>query len=302
MKKGYLIIITLAISFGLALTGCKREEGSLKFNHELHVQDNEMACSDCHAAKDDGTMENPSMDKCGECHDIDMENPSDDCLLCHTLKSYRNDYAVEEDSAPEKPESYQDLIFGHDIHEGIECSTCHGDVQDQDKMSELEWPDMFTCKECHNGDDAPIECSACHEHISKEKAPESHLGDWAMMHGPASRTDRSCGFCHENKDTFCVECHQTQKPRDHIFNWKTTQHGQDATHDRRLCAVCHPASYCADCHRSQKPVSHARANWMSYTRENGHAEEAYRNFRSCNVCHSTGDCNECHQNIPMRKR
>ena len=301
MKKTNFLILFIALTaiMGLVLAGCKKEEGSLKFNHQLHVEDNEMQCSDCHSATEEGGMDNPSMDKCSECHEIDVDRPSDECLQCHSFKSSLNDYAVEE-SAAEKPESYRDLIFSHEYHEDVECSTCHEGIEKQSRLADIEWPEMTTCQQCHNGDDAPSECSACHEVIRREKAPPSHHGDWAEHHGFEKRFEKSCDYCHGPGKQFCNDCHQTKKPRDHIFNWKTSQHGQDATHDRRLCAVCHPASYCSDCHRSQKPVSHARADWMTYTRENGHAEAAHHNFRSCNVCHSTSECRDCHQNVILR--
>ncbi len=299
IKITTFIFAILAI-LGFLVSGCKKDEGALKFNHNLHVVENEMKCDDCHKTNEKGGMENPDMDKCSECHDIDLDHPSDDCLMCHSLKSSLNDYSVEE-AVPEKPESYRDVTFTHEPHDGIDCDTCHKGISGMESLSQVKWPGMTTCSQCHNGDEAPNDCETCHKVLNKETPPESHHGDWAMQHGPASRTDRSCAYCHGKSRKFCNDCHQTHKPKDHIFNWKTTQHGQDATHDRRLCAVCHPASYCSDCHRSQKPVSHARADWMAYTRENGHAEAAKHNFRSCAVCHSTAECRDCHQNVILRK-
>ena len=296
-------VLLLALMFlaVLVLAGCKEEDAKLVFNHELHVVDNEMSCDTCHAAGDDGKMENPSMDTCSECHEIDVDNPSDDCLQCHTVKGVKEDYDTSE-SVPEVPESYEDVIFSHEFHDGIECSECHEGIDRAGELSDLKWPGMTTCQKCHNGDDAPSECSACHKVLNEEKAPESHEGDWAVRHGRESRFTNTCTYCHGKDKKFCQDCHQTKKPKDHIFNWKTTQHGEEATHNRNLCNTCHVASYCADCHHSQKPVSHARANWMTYTRENGHAEEAYRNFRSCNVCHTQGDCQQCHQTIQLRRK
>jgi len=302
MKRIYSLttIFAMAAMIMLAITACKKEELELKFNHQLHVVDNEMECSQCHTPKEDGTMSDPSMDKCAECHDIDVDNPSEECLLCHSIKSAKNDYSIEK-AVPEKPKGYRDLIFNHEAHEDVECSVCHGDMTKMEELSEIEWPDMFKCKKCHDGDEAPIDCEVCHKVVRKEIAPENHHGDWAMQHGLVSRTDRSCQFCHGTEKRFCQECHQTQKPRDHIFNWKTTQHGQEATHNRRLCAVCHNSSFCVDCHRTKRPISHSRGDWMAFTRENGHAEEARLNFRSCNVCHTTQECSRCHQRIILRK-
>ncbi|UKL14215.1 cytochrome c3 family protein [Dissulfurimicrobium hydrothermale] len=296
----FLLIILVLIGLLLLLPGCKKEETNLKFNHKLHVIDNQMACATCHASGEKGKLQNPGMDKCSECHEIDTDHPSEKCLLCHSVKSAAHDYEVSE-SVPEKPKSYKDLKFSHEYHEGVECNTCHKGIDKQDSLSQIEWPDMFVCKRCHNGKEAPITCEVCHEKIRKDIAPESHHGDWTMHHGLESRFDRSCQFCHENQERFCQDCHRTQKPKDHIFNWKTTQHGEEATHDRRLCTTCHTASYCSDCHRSEQPISHRRADWMALSRENGHAEEARRNFRSCNVCHETSECMKCHQSIILRR-
>jgi uncharacterized paraquat-inducible protein A len=49
-------------------------------------------------------------------------------------------------------------------------------------------------------------------------------------------------------------------------------------------------------------VSHARADWMTYTRENGHAEAAHHNFRSCNVCHTQAECARCHNTMILRQK
>ncbi|NIA08576.1 MAG: hypothetical protein GWP10_02080 [Nitrospiraceae bacterium] len=295
---GLVMLFTVA----LVLSGCKKE-GDLKFNHELHVVENEIACGDCHTAGDNGKMGNPSMDKCGECHDIDMDNPSKKCLMCHSPKSAKNDYEVSTTTVPKVPKSYDDVIFSHEYHDGIDCGECHKGLNKDKKLAQIQWPDMPVCEKCHNGDEAPKTCDTCHKEIRKDRAPESHHGDWESQHGLESEFDpQSCTYCHGKDRKFCQDCHQTQKPKDHTaYSWKTTEHGEEATHDRHLCATCHTASYCQDCHRSQKPISHRRADWMALSKENGHAEEARRNFRSCNVCHTTDDCMKCHQNIILRR-
>lgn len=300
--KNIVYSISLLFVLGVmatGLSGCKKE-GDLRFSHNLHVEENEVACDQCHKANDEGGMDNPSMDTCSECHDIDMDNPSEECLACHTPESSAKDYAVEEAGA-EMPKSFKDVVFSHDVHDGVECDTCHKGVVESEKLSKIEWPEMNTCSQCHNGDDAPESCDTCHEKFRKDVPPESHHGDWAMHHGFESRFDKSCGYCHGENGKFCQDCHRTKRPKDHIFNWKTTQHGIEATHDRRLCATCHAASFCSDCHRSQKPISHKAGDWVVFRPEPRHAEEAIKNFRSCNVCHTTADCQACHVNMIMRQ-
>jgi hypothetical protein len=302
-RKAYFLLIGIII-FGLNFVGCKKGEADLKFSHNLHVVENEVECSQCHKANDEGKMENPDMDTCGECHDIgDTDSPNKDCLMCHTVNSSKKDYEVSEGVNP-KPESYYDLIFTHEPHEDVDCNKCHEGINKNKSLKSIKWPKMDTCKECHDGDTAPISCETCHTKVRKEIPPENHGGDWEANHGFTSKFDDSCRFCHdknfEKNGKFCIDCHTTKKPKDHIFNWKTGQHGMEATLDRNKCTVCHTASYCVDCHKSQKPFSHKVGNWMAFSPENGHAEAAIENFRSCNVCHTTSDCMKCHKSIILR--
>lgn len=297
MRKKVLYLAGLSLFFALTLTvsGCKVESG-LKFSHKFHVVEQEVTCQECHVAGEEGNYESPSMDNCKECHEIDEDNPSEECLLCHTVKGAKNDYEVKQQP---KPKGNDDLIFAHEVHSDYQCSTCHTTIADDGALG--DGPKMTLCLDCHKKEDGPQECSECHKEITAEKAPESHAQDWESRHGQASRLDTSCVYCHSDRQAFCEKCHRTQKPRDHVFGWKIGGHGMEAGHNRRLCATCHDAGYCVDCHRSEKPISHSSANWMSYSRENGHGEAAMRNFRSCNVCHETGQCMQCHNSIILRK-
>ncbi len=303
MKNKILYLFFIGLIF-ISFSSCKKNT-DLKFSHKLHVIDNEIECSECHKMDDNGNMSNPTMDTCSDCHDIgDVDNPTKDCLKCHTLQGAKKDYEVENTVKP-KPKSYADLIFTHDPHTDYKCSRCHKGIEKAKKLTSISWPSMDTCKQCHNGDTAPIECDTCHKKIRKNIPPESHKKDWERRHGIESKYDHSCRFCHDpefkKSGRFCQDCHQTKKPKDHIFNWKTSQHGIEAIHDRKKCAVCHTASFCSDCHHSQKPISHKRADWVRFKPEPGHAEAAKRNIRSCAVCHTTDECLKCHENIILHK-
>ena len=202
MNKLLVAILVVLVS-GAGLFGCKKE-GDLKFSHRLHVAENELTCDQCHKATDEGKMEDPSMDTCSECHDIDLDNPGEDCLMCHTPESSRKDYAVEED-APELPKSFEDVEFSHEVHDGIECDTCHEGIGEVQDLRGIKWPEMTTCQQCHNGDDAPASCDTCHERLRRDVPPESHHGDWAMHHGFESRFEKSCEYCHGKDKKFCQE-------------------------------------------------------------------------------------------------
>ncbi len=288
-----IMMVLLTFSFVLVINGCKKGEVDIRFNHNLHVVENGIDCDTCHKMNDNGVMSNPDMDVCSDCHDIDTDHPSKDCLTCHTIKSAKNDYEVEE-TGVKIPDSYKDIQFTHDPHTDYKCTKCHKGIDKDKSLSKIKFPKMDLCMQCHNDDIAPKECSTCHKKIRKNIPPESHATDWEMRHGFESKVDNSCKYCHGKSGKFCQDCHHTQKPRDHIFGWKTSQHGIEATHDRKLCAVCHTASFCSDCHNSQEPISHKRADWVRFMPKPGHAEAAERNIRSCNVCHTVSDCIKCH--------
>lgn len=298
MKLVKIFLITAFIGF--LFIGCNKNNVDIKFNHNLHVVENEIECDTCHKMDDNGKMSNPDMDVCKDCHDIDEDNPSKDCLQCHSIKSAKNDYEVEE-TGVEIPESYKDIDFTHDPHTDYKCSKCHEGIDNTKSLKKIKFPKMTLCMQCHDGDTAPKSCDTCHTKIRKNVPPESHNGDWESQHGIESKFDDSCVYCHGKKGDFCQKCHRTQKPKDHIFNWKTTQHGIEATHDRKLCATCHTASYCSNCHKTEKPISHRRGDWVRFMPKPGHAEAAERNFRSCNVCHTTAECMKCHNNIILHQ-
>lgn len=292
-KKALLILMVLA---GFYLYACKKPV-DIKFSHQLHVQENELSCDQCHPKEEGGTMGLPTMDTCAECHEIEVDNPSEKCLLCHTPESASKDYEV----APKaKPLSYADVTFDHEVHEEVECHTCHKGIETSQKLAQIEFPTMLTCTQCHNGEEAPAECETCHQKIRKDRAPLNHKGDWAFLHGREARMeDRVCRYCHQKN--LCQECHQQEAPRDHrTFVWKLEEHGQEATHDRRRCVACHTAGFCSDCHRL-KPPSHKRGDWLVFDKNTGHAQAARRNIRSCKVCHETSECIECHSTIILRQ-
>ena len=286
-----------AIALGALILGACKSSVGLKFSHRFHIVEQEASCDQCHTKDATGNFSSATMANCQECHEFNPDEPSKECLLCHTPESAAKNYEIKRAG---KAEGFADLIFNHEVHADFTCNSCHHSIN-KDRGFD-KGPTMTLCLNCHKNQDGPMECDACHSEIRAEKAPASHHQDWDAKHGFASKLTDSCSCCHPNRQAFCEKCHQTEKPKDHTFGWKTTSHGVEASHDRRTCTTCHTTGYCIDCHKHQKPVSHFRGDWMAYQRENGHAEAARRNFRSCNVCHETGECMKCHKGIILRKQ
>ncbi len=276
-------IAVLATGAALALLAGCREETGLRFSHALHAE--EAACTDCHGG-DEGLR--TGMEPCKECHDIDEANPSEACLTCHT-RAGDEDYAVSK--AP-RGRTYADVTFDHEPHADVGCVRCHGSTPRAENLASVEFPTMETCLGCHDGDEAPADCSTCHARIRRGERPPSHDGLWEQRHG--RRTDLReavCRTCHPGPDA-CRTCHRTEKPRSHTLGWKDRSHGLEARHDRDTCRACHTATFCSDCHR-EAPRSHAPRNgWLA----SGHRIQGAADTESCRVCHGRTDpsCLACH--------
>ena len=300
---------------------------TITFNHAFHVgEDVGAECAACHAAEESASAEDrllPTMEACGECHEVEDE---EQCTLCHTDL----DNAGEIDVPP------REIVFSHQRHlgyEGVECAACHGGMEQVEAPGESHLPGMPTCSMCHEGAKAPDACDVCHTDLTHLR-PESHARDWAHEHGPRVRAgDVSCAPCHSQPD--CQECHEgaqisvslptlgsrapfaPQSGGDaglilkgaHGLNYRFT-HGLDAKGKERDCALCHePATFCAECHAPDsdpsffRPAWHGGADWGAIAGAVGsgggrHAELARRDMERCAACHDTqGDdptCMLCH--------
>jgi len=54
--------------------------------------------------------------------------------------------------------------FSHRPHvqKGIDCAECHGNVKEMVTVQQAKSMQMGWCVECHQANQAPINCSTCH--------------------------------------------------------------------------------------------------------------------------------------------
>ena len=122
-------------------------ETDIKFSHNFHVAEQELACSTCHISIEESSLSSdknlPTMDECASCHDIDDD---ENCSMCH-----KN---IEEPSELIHPN--REIIFSHTMHIGMDllCEKCHG------KIAESEQPDISFMPT------KPL-CFACHDRIAR---------------------------------------------------------------------------------------------------------------------------------------
>ena len=265
----------------------------IKFNHKLHVTDQDIACADCHtnALKSTSLKDNlnPKMKDCAGCHDVKDDKQ---CNLCHYDGVYKK-----------LRTSNSELIFSHKDHtKDQKCTDCHKGLETVkfSKESAAAFPEMETCYKCHNNETASNSCETCHSNLTN-LTPENHLktnflNEHTTVAGVSSKNN--CMMCHS--DNFCQACHSPQDftgnntkdnfyapyyTRDnatridrgdlqklttaHNLNYLYT-HGLDANQKSFECNTCHnPAEFCSSCHQNGgntvtgvAPQSHQQAGFV----------------------------------------
>ena len=281
---GRVLAALAATALLILAPGCKKDKYTLNYNHNLHVVENEIECSTCHAPAPAGAMQQPDHDVCSECHDIDEDNPSTECLLCHRVKSPEQ----IEVRRPTEPQT-EEIVFSHERHKymNASCEDCHVRAASSTKSKENVLPRKEACIACHDDITAPQEdCGLCHVESSPVNA--THKSDWNLHHGMESKAASSnCLTCHS--EDACIDCHQDTKPLDHNNAWRKVTHSGEAAWNRGRCMVCHQEDFCDRCHSNTEPRSHKSSSWVSGPTV--HCSQCHLPTASvgCSVCHEEAD-------------
>jgi len=287
--RGRLITASVCTSvlFGCVLLQTMRgEERSFGFNHEVHVVQEEMDCSDCHMGVEDSDEPGiPPQMLCNLCHE-DIDSDKDPALAIDQL------FVDGVLPGPRRGELGDEVIFSHLAHvESFDCDACHGDVGSTTHPLDVDPVTMADCSSCHVSEGAPAECSTCHSEIDRDWAPESHERLWTRLHGDVARMEpggaaNDCSMCHT--ESACTQCHQEEPPADHNNFWRHRAHGLVASMDRQRCATCHQSDFCSRCHEQTEPRNHVGS--FGGTKSN-----------HCVSCHfplESNSCATCHQGTP----
>ncbi len=247
----------------------------LQFSHYVHLTKERLNCGMCHedAADSKSSLDNliPAEDTCEICHEIDRNDPDKKvdagepgahCTLCHP--GFQKGQPVARVVVPTP-----NIKFNHAVHveKKIRCETCHGELVDEKVglATRAQLPKMALCLQCHDGAQAPSECTTCHlseaggimrtSFDSGFLKPSGVLrgADHDLMfrtsHNLAAKNDRAyCDNCHRKE--FCVGCHNgTVKPMDFHGNDYVSLHPIDARRNTPDCSACHRRqTFCVGCH------------------------------------------------------
>ena len=261
-------------------------EKRFAFSHALHVEDQGLACINCHQdAKRADEPGMPALVECLTCHEkLDAEKPE--------KKRVVQLFEGETFKAMHAGALSSEVRFSHKLHAGKqECSACHAVVEASARIEKNSGLSMGACTSCHAAQPVANECSTCHTVIDTHWAPENHHHNWTKMHGGTVRADTGatadgCALCHS--ESLCIQCHKEEAPESHTVYFRMRGHGISSMMDRQNCAACHAPDSCDSCHRDTLPQNHTGL-WGG-TRSN-----------HCLVCHfplRDEGCVACHMDTP----
>ncbi len=156
---GILMLASLAIAF---VNADKRNIQPIAYNHNKHVEENDMECLDCHVyAEENAQASIPNIEDCIVCHEEAVtESESESTLLSYIQENkvipWRQVYVVPDYA-----------YFSHRRHVKLgelDCTICHGDVgRFAEPISEpFVEPVMDWCMDCHEEKNVSNDCYACH--------------------------------------------------------------------------------------------------------------------------------------------
>ncbi|MBN2716820.1 MAG: hypothetical protein JXX14_13295 [Deltaproteobacteria bacterium] len=292
------------------------------FSHNLHSEQG-LDCSDCHAniVQDaEQKIEPMSMDKCGDCHDVEDE---EGCKVCHTN--------AEESDGWQKP-TPAPLKFSHQTHKKrqpdvmTDCASCHAGAATATTTATRTQllPHHEECASCHKKDISLGRCDLCHDRLDLYDMVENdyyrHAPGFMARHGlEASAAEANCSQCHEQ--SFCADCHNknsTIRPSlkfpdkvDRTFmhsgDWMS-KHPIESRAKPASCLKCHGVSYCSACHNRTgvgAGIDQGGTNsphpgdteWIN-AGPGSHGAEARKDILRCASCHDQGaasNCVNCHR-------
>ncbi len=217
--------------------------GKVVFNHQKHLDYENMACSICHHEM---IVEKEKAIACGSCHGVDFNEEFkkthsktmqglDSCVTCHHMEF-----------APKVDWSHT----AHSEDYGLECASCHHEDTDIE-------PEPQNCANCHAStasekipslrDAVHVKCQSCHEDMFA-----NGIKDCATCHAVVDNRKqlKEKGvdvFKFNDKYMSCSTCH-TQKPKELIPDRMTAFHDQCIKCHETAKAGPYTAEQCNQCH------------------------------------------------------
>ena len=187
-----LAAMTAAINRSSYVTqaGVPREQ-PVPFSHQHHVNGVGIDCRYCHTSVESAAFANiPPTKTCMNCHSqIWASSPT----LEPVRESFRSDRSIPWTRVHDLPDF---VYFDHSIHvnKGVGCSTCHGRVDQMQRVTQVQPLTMGWCLSCHR-DPAP-NLRASTEITKMDWTPRALASEARTANGRTARPPVHCSGCH----------------------------------------------------------------------------------------------------------
>lgn len=223
-----LSIAGIAVLAAVVLSGCRgpgeQDPGDapdqpIAFFHNVHAGQNQIACMYCHFSAERSVDAGiPAVRVCVGCHvpgssisspqQAQLAFPAADRDSTWNAEAIKLvDYWKRQESIPwvrihKLPEHVR---FPHSMHvqAGLQCQTCHGPVEEMEKVYQFSSLQMGWCIDCHRGntelsaqEQASVEQNSTF--IQEIRQVQANGGDIAGFEGvhPDQRASTDCTVCH----------------------------------------------------------------------------------------------------------
>lgn len=170
-------------------------EQPLPFSHRQHAGQYKIPCGYCHSSAEQTQFSAvPGVETCMNCHKVvKTDSPH--------MKKIKEAYDTEKPIAWVKVHVLPDFVyFNHSRHvaAGVQCQTCHGPVEQMDRVYQYSRLTMGWCVDCHRNNDYITPSRV--EWAKKEAelfgtGPRSSIAD-VLGHPEVHNADLSCSTCH----------------------------------------------------------------------------------------------------------
>lgn len=141
----------------------------IKFSHKVHAGDNGIDCMYCHTTVEQGKSAGiPATDLCMNCHVIIREGTNSGKFeIAKVVEASETGKAVEWNRIHNLPDH---VFFSHQVHVGsgkLDCTQCHGQVNEMDIMKQQNDLSMGWCINCHRDTKVNFQENAFYENYKK---------------------------------------------------------------------------------------------------------------------------------------
>ena len=149
---GVILVIIVQDALGFNLSKDYAPVQPIKFSHSIHATDNKIDCNYCHPGVLKGrNAEVPPVSLCMNCHKHQKEGTRTGKFeIRKVIQAAEDSVAIRWVRIHSLPDF---TYFNHMQHVtigGVECATCHGDVENMHIVSQVEDLSMGWCIKCHD--------------------------------------------------------------------------------------------------------------------------------------------------------